>query len=496
LKANDNVTFRLKQGEVHALVGENGAGKSTLMSILFGLYGADGGEIRYQGEKVTIRNPNDANRLKIGMVHQHFKLVDVFTVTENIILGNEESKLGFLYKQNSRKKIIEIRDKYKLFVEPDALIKNITVGMQQRVEILKMLYRDADILIFDEPTAVLTPQEIDELMATIRNFAREGKSIVIITHKLAEVMAVADRCTVLRKGQCIGTVAVKDTTIGELAEMMVGRKISFTVDKNPAKIGSEIFRAEDVTYFSKEKNKMTVNHVSLHAKSGEIVGIAGIEGNGQTDLVNIITGLKRQHSGKFFIKGEDVSAVSIRTKLQKGMGHIPEDRHKHGLVLDFNLAENLILENYYYPEFQKLGFVRKDAVYENARKLIKMFDIRSASGAQTIVRSMSGGNQQKTIISREFSRNPELLVAVQPTRGLDVGAIEYIHNQLLEQRDAGKAILLVSLELDEIMNLSDRILVMFEGRIVAELDPEKTSFHEIGLYMSGSKTEVKADEVA
>ncbi|MFH0993868.1 MAG: ATP-binding cassette domain-containing protein, partial [bacterium] len=290
--------------------------------------------------------------------------------------------------------------------------------------------------------------------------------------------------------------AVKDTTIGELAEMMVGRKISFTVEKNPAKIGPEIFRAEDVTFFNKEKNRMSVDHVSFNAKSGEILGIAGIEGNGQTDLVNIITGLKHQHSGKFFIKNEDVSTVSIRTKLQKGMGHIPEDRHKHGLVLDFNLAENLVLENYYYPEFQKYGFIRKDAIYENAKKLIKKFDIRSAGGANSIVRSMSGGNQQKTIISREFSRNPELLVAVQPTRGLDVGAIEYIHNQLLQQRDAGKAILLVSLELDEIMNLSDRILVMFEGRIVAELDPEKTSFHEIGLYMSGSKTEVKTDEVA
>jgi len=494
LKANDNVTFQLKKGEVHALVGENGAGKSTLMSILFGLYAADGGEIRYNGEKVEIKNPNDANRLKIGMVHQHFKLVDVFTVTENIILGNEDTKYGFLFKSESRKKIIELRDKYKLFVDPDELIKNITVGMQQRVEILKMLYRDADILIFDEPTAVLTPQEIDELMLTIRNFANEGKSIVIITHKLAEVMAVADRCTVLRKGKCIGTVDVKDTTIDQLAEMMVGRKISFTIDKNTANITDEVLNVNDLCYFSKEKNKLSVDHVSLNVKRGEIVGVAGIEGNGQTDLVNIITGLKKQTSGKLYLKGEDISEANIRTKYEKGLGHIPEDRHKHGLVLDFNLAENLILESYYLPRYQKHGFLKKDAIYQNAEAMIKQFDIRSANGTKTIVRSMSGGNQQKAIISREMSRDPELLVAVQPTRGLDVGAIEYIHDQILKARDTNKGVLLVSLELDEVMNLSDRILVMFEGRIVAELDPTKTSFQEIGLYMSGSKTEVKSLE--
>ncbi len=491
LKANDNVTFQLKKGEVHALVGENGAGKSTLMSILFGLYAADGGEIRYNGEKVEIKNPNDANRLKIGMVHQHFKLVDVFTVTENIILGNEDTKYGFLFKSESRKKIIELRDKYKLFVDPDELIKNITVGMQQRVEILKMLYRDADILIFDEPTAVLTPQEIDELMLTIRNFANEGKSIVIITHKLAEVMAVADRCTVLRKGRCIGTVDVKDTTIDQLAEMMVGRKISFTIDKNPANITDEVLNVNDVCFFSKEKNKLSVDHVSFNVKRGEIVGIAGIEGNGQTDLVNVITGLKKQTSGKINLKGEDISNTNIRTKYEKGLGHIPEDRHKHGLVLDFNLAENLILESYYLPQYQKHGFLKREAIYQNAEAMVKQFDIRSANGTKTIVRSMSGGNQQKAIISREISRNPELLVAVQPTRGLDVGAIEYIHDQILKARDANKGVLLVSLELDEVMNLSDRILVMFEGRIVAELDPTKTSFQEIGLYMSGSRTEVK-----
>ncbi|MFA5006227.1 MAG: ABC transporter ATP-binding protein [Candidatus Izemoplasmatales bacterium] len=496
LKANDHVTFQLRSGEVHALVGENGAGKSTLMSILFGLYAADGGEIRYKGDRVEIKNPNDANRLRIGMVHQHFKLVDVFTVTENIILGNEDTQFGFLTKKEARQKIVALSERYKLTVDPDALIKDISVGMQQRVEILKMLYRDADILIFDEPTAVLTPQEIDELMITIRNFAKEGKSIVIITHKLNEVMAVADRCTVLRKGKCIGTVDVKDTTVAILAEMMVGRKVSFTVDKNPQVLKDEIFRAENVSFFSKEKNRMMVDDVSFAIHGGEILGIAGIEGNGQTELVNVITGLRRQTSGRFFLQGKDMTEAPIRERLEGGMGHIPEDRHKHGLVLDFNLAENLVLESYYLPRFQNRGFIRFDAVMENAKDLIGRFDIRSAAGPDSVVRSMSGGNQQKAIISREISRDPDLLVAVQPTRGLDVGAIEYIHDQLLKERDSGKAILLVSLELDEVMNLSDRILVIFEGRIVAELDPVKTSFHEIGLYMSGSKPEVKTDVAA
>ena len=494
LHANDDITFQLKKGEVHALVGENGAGKSTLMSILFGLYQPDLGEIRYNGEVVKIHNPNDANHLKIGMVHQHFKLVDVFTVTENIILGMEETKKGFLTLENSRKRILDLREKYKLFVDPDAYIKDITVGMQQRVEILKMLYRDADILIFYEPTAVLTPQEIDELMHTIRNFKNEGKSIVIITHKLAEVMAVADRCTVLRKGKCIGTVNVKDVNVEILAEMMVGRKISFEIDKKPAVIKDEIFRAESLNVYNSEKNKHDIQDVSFDVKSGEIVGIAGIEGNGQTELVNIITGLKSMTSGKLFFKNEEITKRSIREKLELGIGHIPEDRHKHGLVLDFNLAENLILQSYYLPEFQKHGFLRKNEIYEYANDLISRFDIRSGAGSVSITRSMSGGNQQKAIIAREISRDPELLIAVQPTRGLDIGAIEYIHSKIIEERDNGKGVLLISLELDEILNLSDRILVMFEGKIVAELDPKKTSFQEIGLYMSGSKKGVIAHE--
>ncbi|PKL00868.1 MAG: heme ABC transporter ATP-binding protein [Tenericutes bacterium HGW-Tenericutes-1] len=495
LKANDDITFQLQKGEVHALVGENGAGKSTLMSILFGLYHPDSGVIKFQGEEVSIKNPNDANRLKIGMVHQHFKLVDVFTVTENIILGMEETKNGFLTKENSRNRIIELREQYKLFVDPDAYIKDITVGMQQRVEILKMLYRDADILIFDEPTAVLTPQEIDELMNTIRNFKNEGKSIVIITHKLAEVMAVADRCTVLRKGKCIGTVNVKDVNVDILAEMMVGRKISFDIDKKPARVSTELFRTEKLSLFNSEKNKFDVHDVSFSVRGGEIVGIAGIEGNGQTELVNIITGLKNLTSGNIYFKDEDITKKSIRNKLELGIGHIPEDRHKHGLVLDFNLSDNLILQSYYLPEFQKHGFLKKNEIFEHANDLIKRFDIRSGAGAVSRARSMSGGNQQKAIIAREISRNPELLIAVQPTRGLDIGAIEYIHEKILEERDNGKGVLLISLELDEIMNLSDRILVIYEGQLVAELDPKKTSFQEIGLYMSGSKKGVINHEV-
>lgn len=495
LKANDDITFQLQKGEVHALVGENGAGKSTLMSILFGLYQPDSGLIKFQGEEVSIKNPNDANRLKIGMVHQHFKLVDVFTVTENIILGMEETKHGFLTKENSRNRIIELREQYKLFVDPDAYIKDITVGMQQRVEILKMLYRDADILIFDEPTAVLTPQEIDELMNTIKNFKKEGKSIVIITHKLAEVMAVADRCTVLRKGKCIGTVDVKDVNVDILAEMMVGRKISFDIEKKPAKISTELFRTDKLSLFNSEKNKFDVHDVSFSVRGGEIVGIAGIEGNGQTELVNIITGLKNLTSGSIYFKDEEITKKSIRNKLELGIGHIPEDRHKHGLVLDFNLSDNLILQSYYLPEFQKHGFLKKNEIYEHANDLIKRFDIRSGAGAVSRARSMSGGNQQKAIIAREISRNPELLIAVQPTRGLDIGAIEYIHEKILEERDNGKGVLLVSLELDEIMNLSDRILVIYEGQLVAELDPKKTSFQEIGLYMSGSKKGVINHEV-
>ena len=487
LKANDDVTLQVKKGEIHALLGENGAGKSTLMSVLFGLYQPDGGEIFIKGEKVSISNPNDANRLGIGMVHQHFKLVEAFTALENIVLGAEDTKYGFLTLDKAREKVIALSKLYKLEVDPDALISEISVGMQQRVEILKMLYRDAEILIFDEPTAVLTPQEIEELMNIIRKFAREGKSIVLITHKLNEIKSIANRCTVLRKGKYIGTVDVDKTTTQQMAEMMVGRKVSFTVEKGEKTPGEVILKVENLTVMNKAKNKALVKHATFEVRAGEIVGLAGIEGNGQTELVHAITGLRPFSEGKITILGVDATRDSIRNKYEKGLGHIPEDRQKHGLILDYNLAENLILQSYYLPKFQKRGFLKFDSIYLHAKELIERFDIRSASGAKSSVRSMSGGNQQKAIVAREISRDPKLLMAVQPTRGLDVGAIEYIHKQLIRQRDEDKGIFMVSLELDEIMDVSDRILVMFEGAIVAELDPKLTTVNELGLYMSGSK---------
>lgn len=491
LKANDDVTLQVEKGEIHALLGENGAGKSTLMSVLFGLYQPESGDIYIKGEKVSIKNPNDANKLGIGMVHQHFKLVEAFTVLENVVLGAEDSQLGFLKLDKAREKVVALSKKYKLEVNPDALISEISVGMQQRVEILKMLYRDAEILIFDEPTAVLTPQEIDELMNIIRGFAKEGKSIVLITHKLAEIKAVSNRCSVLRKGQYVGTVAVKDTSTAQMAEMMVGRKINFTVEKEDKTPGDILLSVNDLTVLNKAKNKELVKSATFTVRSGEIVGLAGIEGNGQTELIHAITGLRPFTTGNISLHGEDITTNTIREKYEKGLGHIPEDRQKHGLILDYNLAENLMLQSYYLPQFQKRGFLKFDEIYSHANKLIQKFDIRTSEGAKTSTRSMSGGNQQKAIVAREISRNPELLIAVQPTRGLDVGAIEYIHKQLINERDAGKGILMVSLELDEVMDVSDRILVMYEGEIVAELDPKKTTVNELGLYMSGSQRGVR-----
>jgi len=487
IKANDNITLQLKKGEIHALLGENGAGKSTLMSILFGLYQADKGEIRMNGKPVKINNPNDANALGIGMVHQHFKLVDIFTVLENIILGVEPNKLGFLQKKEARKKVLNLSEKYGLKIDPDALVEKISVGMQQRVEILKMLYRENDILIFDEPTAVLTPQEIEELMDIMRGFAKEGKSILFITHKLNEIMAVADRCTVLWKGKCKGTVSIKDTTKEELSRMMVGRDVSFKVEKKDAKPGKVVLSVRNVTIPSRTHKKDAVKNVSFDVRAGEIVCLAGIDGNGQTEFVAGLTGLEKISGGTIKLGDKDITKASIRTRSKEGMSHIPEDRHKHGLVLDYTLAENMVLQRYWEPKFQKGGFINSQAVRSYAEELIEQYDVRSGQGPDTIVRSMSGGNQQKAIIAREIDKQHELLVAVQPTRGLDVGAIEYIHKQLVATRDAGKGVLLVSLELDEVMNVSDRILVMFEGEIVGELDPKKTTIQELGLYMSGAK---------
>jgi len=484
ITANDDITLELKKGEIHALLGENGAGKSTLMSILFGLYQAEKGVIKKNGETVHIHGPNDARKLGIGMVHQHFKLVHNLTILENIILGAETVRHGILKLDSARRQVTDLSKHYKLEINPDALISEITVGMQQRVEILKMLYRENEILIFDEPTAVLTPQEIEELMHIMKNLVAEGKSILFITHKLDEIKLIADRCTVLRKGKCIGTVDVASVSKEELSEMMVGRKVNLSVDKTESSPGEVILNVENLTVFGKRHSKALVNNASFQVRSGEIVCVAGIDGNGQQELVLALAGMLEASSGKISLEGKDISGSSIRSR---GFAHIPEDRHKHGLVLDYNLGFNLILQNYFSPRFQKLGFLKFKEINKFADNLIQTFDIRCGKGAQTIARSMSGGNQQKAIIAREISRDSRLLVAVQPTRGLDVGACEYIHKQLITERDKGRGVLLISLELDEVMDVSDRILVIHEGKIVADVRPKETTYQDLGLYMSGSK---------
>ncbi|MBQ9990891.1 MAG: ABC transporter ATP-binding protein [Lachnospiraceae bacterium] len=489
-KANDDVTLKVKKGEIHALLGENGAGKSTLMSVLFGLYQPEQGEIRINGKAVKISNPNDANALGIGMVHQHFKLVHNFTVLESIVLGHETTKGGILRMAEARKKITGLSERYKFKIDPDAYISDITVGMQQRVEILKMLYCDNDILIFDEPTAVLTPQEIGELLKAMKQLVAEGKSIIFITHKLNEIKAVADRCSVLRKGKYIGTVEVETATKEMLSEMMVGRKVNFKPQKQPYQPGKTILEAKGVTVKSRY-GKDVVSNVSFQVHAGEILTIAGIDGNGQSELVYALTGMIPMEAGSVSLNGRDITEDSIRRRSLAGMAHIPEDRHKDGLVLDYTLQENLILQNYFTQRFQKRGFLKFDAVRSYARGLIERFDIRSGQGEDSIVRGMSGGNQQKAIIARELDRDPEIVIAVQPVRGLDVGAIEYIHQQLIAQRDGKKAVLLVSLELDEVMEVSDRILVMYEGEIVADVKPEEITAEELGLYMAGAKRSVK-----
>ena len=516
IKANDDVTIQLKKGEIHALLGENGAGKSTLMSILFGLYQPDSGIIKKDGKEVKITDPNVATSLHIGMVHQHFKLVEVYSVLDNIILGDEPIKEynfsaknkvlnGFLkgfsktmtflnkhiFKVIDRKKayeqVVKLSNQYGLFIEPNAKVQDITVGMQQRVEILKMLYRENDVLIFDEPTAVLTPQEISELMEIMKKLASEGKSILFITHKLNEIKEVADRCTVLRKGRCIGTVDVANVTKEELSEMMVGRKVQLIVDKTEAKPKDVVLKVENLIMIDKLHKTNAVNNVSFDVRKGEIVCIAGIDGNGQTDLVYGITGLEPIKSGKVYLNNVDITNLSIRKRNKVGLAHIPEDRHRHGLVLDYSLEQNLVLQNYFEDRFQKAGFIKFKNIRKYADDLIEKFDIRSGQGSITVARSMSGGNQQKAIVAREIDRNTDLLIAVQPTRGLDVGAIENIHSRLVELRDADKAVLLVSLELDEVMSLSDRILVMHKGEIVGEFNPKEVTAQELGLYMAGAK---------
>ncbi len=485
--ANDNVDFKLKKGEIHAILGENGAGKSTLMSVLFGLYKPESGVIKINGVERTISNPNVANKLGIGMVHQHFKLVDNFTVTENIILGQEPKlALGITDIKKARSKVKEISEKYGLKVDIDAHIEDISVGMQQRTEILKMLYRKAEIMIFDEPTAVLTPQEISELIKIMKSFAAEGKSIILITHKLKEIMEACDRCTILRRGKLINTVNISDTNEKELAEMMVGREFDFKINKDLPKLKDVVLKIKDLSVKNKRKMEC-VKKVSFELKGGEILGIAGIDGNGQSELVEAITGLTKIENGIVEVNGKDITKLSIRERTNSGIAHIPQDRHKHGLVLEFNLAENIVLQTYYKEPYSKKGLLNKESIRKKAEQIINEFDVRSSSGVDTVVRSMSGGNQQKAIIGREIDRHSDLIIAVQPTRGLDVGAISYIHKRLIEARDNGAAVLLVSLELDEVMDLSDRIAVMYEGEIVGTVDADKTDENELGLMMSGSK---------
>lgn len=482
--ANDNITLQVKKGEIHALLGENGAGKSTLMNVLFGLYQPEKGEIRARGKKVEISNPNIANDLGIGMVHQHFMLIDTFTVTENIILGKETVKKGKIDLKRAEKEVQEISEKYGLAVDPKAKIADISVGMQQRVEILKTLYRGAEILIFDEPTAVLTPQEIAELIAIFRTLIKEGKSIILITHKLKEIMEVCDRVTVIRKGVGIGTYHVSGTNPNELANLMVGREVTFKTDKKPAVPKETVLSIKDL-YVKDSRGVNVVKSLNLDVKAGEIVGIAGVDGNGQSELIETITGLMKKDSGSITLNGKEISVLMPRKITESGLGHIPQDRHKHGLVLDFPIGQNIVLQTYYQKPYSNNGILNQKEMDIQAKKIIEEFDVRTPS-MHTPARALSGGNQQKAIIGREVDRNPDLLIAAQPTRGLDVGAIEFIHKRLIEQRDNGKAVLLISFELDEILNVSDRIAVIFDGQIIATVNPKETTEQELGLLMAGS----------
>jgi len=483
--ANDNITLQLRKGEIHALLGENGAGKSTLMNVLFGLYQPEQGEIRVKGKPVKITNPNIANDLGIGMVHQHFMLVEPFTVTENIILGKEKTVRGKIDLKQAEKEVQEISECYGLAVDPQAKIADISVGMQQRVEILKTLYRGAEILIFDEPTAVLTPQEIQELIQIMKTLIKEGKSIILITHKLKEIMEVCDRVTVIRKGVGIGTVNVNETNPNELASLMVGREVVFKTEKKPAVPKQAVLEIKDL-HVKDARGIPAVNGLNLEIRAGEIVGIAGVDGNGQTELLEAITGLRKSENGSILINGKEVKNLPPRKVTESGVGHIPQDRHKHGLVLDFPIGENMVLQTYYRRPYSNGGVLNYKEIYKKANHLIKEFDVRTPSEF-TLARALSGGNQQKAIIGREVDRDPDLLIAAQPTRGLDVGAIEFIHKRLIEQRDKGKAVLLLSFELDEIMNVSDLIAVIYEGQIVAVVDPKQTTEQELGLLMAGSK---------
>ncbi|WP_173916454.1 ABC transporter ATP-binding protein [Halobacillus sp. Marseille-Q1614] len=489
--ANDNIMLQVKKGEIHALLGENGAGKSTLMNVLFGLYQPEKGEIRVKGKQVKITDPNVANRLGIGMVHQHFMLVDTFTVTENIVLGSEPQKGITVDIKKAEQEVAELSKRYGLNVDPKAKVRDISVGMQQRVEILKTLYRGAEILIFDEPTAVLTPQEIKELIDIMKSLVREGKSIILITHKLKEIMEVCDRCTVIRKGEGIGTVDVEETNPDHLASLMVGREVSFKTEKTEANPGETYLLIKDL-YVKDVRNVPMVKGLNLEVRAGEIVGVAGIDGNGQSELIEAIAGLRKTESGTIQLHNKAISNLTPRKITEAGISHIPQDRHKYGLVLDFPVADNFVLQSYYQEPFSKKGVMNFKNIYQKARELIKEYDVRTPDEF-TKARALSGGNQQKAIIGREIDRSPDLLIAAQPTRGLDVGAIEFIHQKLIEERDKGKAVLLLSFELDEVLNLSDRIAVMFDGQIIAEVKPEETNEQQLGLLMAGNRLE-KAGE--
>ncbi|RPF55935.1 ABC transporter ATP-binding protein [Aquisalibacillus elongatus] len=485
--ANNNINLQVQQGEIHALLGENGAGKSTLMNVLFGIYQAEKGKIRVKGQDVNITSPNVANDLGIGMVHQHFMLVDTFTVTENIVLGSEPTKGLKVNIEDAAKDIKKISDQYGLKVDPYALVRDISVGMQQRVEILKMLYREADILILDEPTAVLTPQEIEELMEIMRSLVKEGKSIILITHKLKEIMSVADRCTVIRRGEGVGTVSVNETSTNELASMMVGREVSFKTDKKESQPKDLVLDIQNLIVTDQREVEM-VKGLDLEVRQGEIVGIAGVDGNGQSELVEAITGLRKPKDGQILLNNESITYLNPRDVYEKGLAHIPQDRHKFGLVLDYPVAENMVLQTYYKKPFSSGWSLNFKEIYQYARKIIDEYDVRTPSES-TLARSLSGGNQQKAIVGREIDRSPDLLIASQPTRGLDVGAIEFIHKKLIEERDQNRAVLLVSFELDEIRNLSDRIAVIYEGKIVANVKPDEVTEEELGLLMAGSNIE-------
>ena len=505
--ANDHINIRLRKGEILALCGENGAGKSTIMSILFGLHEPDEGTIKKDGKVVKISNPNEATKLHIGMVHQHFKLVDTFTVLQNIILGDETLKefkgdlnpfkkaINYLNKKifkiidykEARKQVNEIIKQYDLQVDLDKKIKDISVEMQQKVEIIKMLYRKNDILIFDEPTAVLAEQEIQDFLKVLRNLKKEGKSIIFISHKLNEVFDVSDEITIIRKGQYIDTLRTKDTTKEEVSALMVGRKLSEFKVKKDKKPGKEVLRVEHLQIIDRFSKKKIVNNVSFNVRKGEVVALAGIDGNGQQEVIYGITGMRKSQSGVITLNGKDISLLSVRARIKAGISHIPEDRHKYGLVLDYSIYDNSVLDRYYEKDFSKYYFINENSIKKYADELIKKYDIRSSGDGNTIVRGMSGGNQQKIIVGREIERNQDLLIAVQPTRGLDIGAIESIHNLLIEQRDNDKAILLVSLELDQVFTLADRILVMYEGEIVGEFTPNNVTKETLGLYMSGAK---------